>query len=316
MKILITGGYGYIGSRIALDLSNEGHQIIIGSRNLTYHPNWLTKAKIVITDWNNRLALEKICNGVDVVIHAAGMNAQDCILDPKKALDFNGIATDRLVLSAIRAGVKRFIYFSSAHVYSSPLAGDISESSDLNNTHPYCTSQVFGENSVLNANKNGYIEGLVLRISNSFGFPVNTEANCWMLLVNDLCRQLVSTKKIILRSSGMQYRNFISLNNVSRVISHFLDLKNDELQDGLFNIGSDYSMPVLEMALNIARCGELEFGFKALIECLNKEQNERNIRLNYNISKLKSTGFELRDDINEEISHTLIACSNQFDLIG
>ena len=313
MKILITGGFGYIGSRLVVNLNNEGHEIIIGSRNLTYQPNWIAQAKIVFTDWNNSLALEEICSGVDVVIHTAGMNSQDCFLDPDKALEFNGIATARLVSSAISVGVKRFIYLSSAHVYSSPLVGNISESTEPKNIHPYCTSQIFGENSILDANKSGEIEGLVLRLSNSFGFPVNTKANCWMLLVNDLCRQLVTTKKIILSSNGLQTRNFISLNNVSRVISHFLALKKDDLLDGLFNVGSDCSISVLEMASNIARCSELEFGSKVSIESLSVEQNKRNIKLKYDISKLKSTGINFRDDINEEITQTLRVCKNQYD---
>ena len=50
-KVLITGGFGYIGSRLVKHLHNEGHQIIIGSRNVAYQRNWLTQVKIVFTDF-------------------------------------------------------------------------------------------------------------------------------------------------------------------------------------------------------------------------------------------------------------------------
>ena len=315
MNILITGGFGYIGSRLVKHLHNEGHQIIIGSRNVAYQPNWLTQVKIVFTDWNNSFALEKICNGVDVVIHAAGMNAKDCEDNPEQAYEFNGLATARLVLSASRAKVKRFIYLSTAHVYSNPLIGRVSELTQPKNMHPYCTSHIAAENAVLNANKKGDIEGIVLRLSNAFGCPVSSSINCWMLLVNDLCQQIAKTQKIILSSSGIQQRNFITLNNVSRVISHFLTLQKNDLLDGLFNVGSDYSMSVLDMASHIARCSKVELGVETIIERVQTKQNEKTVELRYNTSKLKNTGIELKDDMDKEIIQTLRICENQRDYI-
>jgi UDP-glucose 4-epimerase len=313
MNILITGGFGYIGSRLAKDLDNQGHHVLIGSRNTGNQGNILFPIEVVYMDWGNSQALEEICCDIDIIIHAAGMNSKDCEDNPEKAYDFNGLATARLVSSATRSKVKRFIYLSTAHVYSKPLTGSISELTPPNNMHPYSSSRIVGENAVLNANKNGEIEGVVLRLSNTFGFPVNLNANCWMLLVNDLCKQVVKTHKIILSSSGIQQRNFITLNNVSRVISHFLAIQKDDLLDGLFNVGSDYSISVLEMASNVARCSEIELGIKASIERTKPKKNEKTIELRYNISKLKSTGIELKDDMNEEIIQTLRICKNQHD---
>jgi UDP-glucose 4-epimerase len=57
----------------------------------------------------------------------------------------------------------------------------------------------------------GDIEGIVIRVSNSFGAPAHQHANCWMLLVNDLCRQAVSTGQMTLRSSGIRRRDFVTL---------------------------------------------------------------------------------------------------------
>ena len=315
MNILITGGFGYIGSRLVKHLHNEGHQILIGTRSLNCYEDWPTQVKVVFTDWNDSYALEQICIGVDVVIHAAGMNAKDCEDNPEKAYDFNGLATARLVSSSSRAKVKRFIYLSTAHVYSNPLIGSISELTEPKNIHPYSTSHVAGENAVLNANKKGDIEGIVLRLSNVFGCPVSTSINCWILLVNDLCQQIAKTQKIILSSSGIQHRNFISLNNVSRIISHYLTLQKNDLLDGLFNVGNSYSMSVFDMALNIARCSKVELGFEPIIERTRAKKNEKTVELRYNTSKLKSTGIELKDDMDEEITQILRVCKNHHDEI-
>ena len=86
---------------------------------------------------------------VDVVIHTAGMNAQECASDPEQALAFNGTVTADLVSSAVKQGVQKFIYLSTAHVYKEPLVGTISESSQTTNTHPYATSHLAGEIPVL-----------------------------------------------------------------------------------------------------------------------------------------------------------------------
>lgn len=313
MNILITGGFGYIGSRLAKDLDNQGHHVLVGSRDIGRQGNILSPIESVFMDWGNSKALEEICFNIDVIIHAAGMNSKDCEDNPEKAYDFNGLATARLVSSASRSKVKRFIYLSTAHVYSNPLVGSISELTPPKNMHPYCTSHIVGENAVLNANKRDKIEGVVLRLSNTFGFPVNFNANCWMLLVNDLCKQVVKTQKIILSSSGIQQRNFITLNNVSRVISHFLFLKKNDLLDGLFNVGSDYSISVFDMAKNIARCSKAEFGFETTIERVQPKKNQKTVELRYNTSKLKSTEIELQEDMDKEIFETLRICKKQFN---
>ena len=81
------------------------------------------------------------------------MNSQDCANDPVAALEFNGVATTRLVSAALSSGVKKFIYLSTAHIYSSPLVGKISEETYPKNFHPYATSHLAGEMAVLKAYK-------------------------------------------------------------------------------------------------------------------------------------------------------------------
>ena len=107
MHILITGGFGFVGGRLGQYLHQAGHQITLGSRSLSNPPNWFSCAKVVKTDWNDTNALEQACVGMDIVIQAAGLNAQDCTNDPVAALEINGLATARLVESAARADVFR-----------------------------------------------------------------------------------------------------------------------------------------------------------------------------------------------------------------
>jgi UDP-glucose 4-epimerase len=314
MRILITGGFGFIGGRLAQHLQQGGHDVLLGSRSTIASANWLPQAEVVQTDWSDGSSLEQICKDVDVVIHAAGMNAGDCTAGPVAALECNGLFTARLVRAAVCARVKRFIYLSTAHVYASHLVGSITEETCPRNLHPYATSHLAGENAVLSANVRGEIEGIVLRLSNAFGAPVHKDVNCWMLLVNDLCWQAVSSKKMVLRTSGVQQRDFIPLTDVGMAIKHLLALGQEQCADGLFNLGSSVSMAVLEMTKVIASRCNMVLGFYPEIVLPSnlplRSGDEQVLPLHYNSDKFKSTGFHLKGAIEGEIDGILTMCLN------
>jgi UDP-glucose 4-epimerase len=313
MRILITGGLGLIGGRLGQHLHQAGHSVILGSRNTSNPPDWLTQAEVAETDWKVDRSLEQICNGVDVVIHTAGMNAQDCVADPVAALEFNGLATARLLSAAIRAGVKRFIYLSTAHVYASPLVGTITEDACPRNLHPYATSHLSGENVVLSACQREQIEGIVLRLSNAFGAPMHKGVNCWMLLANDLCRQAVQGGKMVLRSSGLQQRDFISITQVCRVIEHLSSRDIDALLSGVFNVGSGVSQSVLELAQLVQRRCKLVLGFEPDLLRPETGAGERIEKLVYQPDRLAKMGVSLDFDNTIEIDGLLVFCHASFN---
>ncbi|HUX91561.1 MAG TPA: NAD-dependent epimerase/dehydratase [Gallionellaceae bacterium] len=313
MRILITGGGGFIGGRLAQHLHQAGHEIILGSRNASSPPDWLPQAEVKQTKWHDGRDLEHACNGADVVIHAAGMNAQDCLTDPVAALEFNGLATARLLEAASRSGVKRFVCLSTAHVYANPLLGTITEESCPHNLHPYATSHLAGENVVLSASERGRIEGIVLRLSNAFGAPAHQGVNCWMLLVNDLCRQAVQAGKMVLRSSGLQQRDFISMQQVCRVIERLSLQDSDSLRPNLFNVGSGVSQSVLEMAQLIQQRGKLILGFEPELRHPETGADEKHEILEFRPERLAKIGLYVDHDNNIEIDRLLAFCNASFN---
>ena len=313
MRILITGGFGFVGGRVAQHLHQAGHEVILGSRNERKSPEWLPRAKVVKTDWNDGVALKNICSDVDLIIQAAGMNAQDCVADPVAALEFNGLATTRLVESASQAGVKRFIYLSTAHVYSSPLTGIINEDCCPNNLHPYATSHLAGENAVLSASQRGELEGIVLRLSNAYGAPVHKDVNCWMLLANDLCLQAVKTKKMILKSSGLQHRDFVSMAEVCCVIESFSSCDIASSIDRIFNVGSGRSQSVRKMAQLIQNRCKVIFGFEPELSYQESRADENQEELESSQERRKKMGAVVEVKNNIEIDNLLVFCSESFN---
>jgi UDP-glucose 4-epimerase len=313
MRILITGGFGFVGGRLAVHLAHAGHQVVLGSRNTISSPAWLPQAEVAQIEWDDGRALEHSCNGVDVVIQAAGMNAQDCAADPVAALAFNGVATARLVAAASRAGVQRLIYLSTAHVYTSPLVGIITEDTCPRNLHPYATSHLAGEHAVLRASQLGQIQGIVLRLSNAFGAPVHKDVNCWMLLVNDLCKQAVQTCKLVLQSSGLQQRDFVGMTKVCRVAEYLAVCYGASMQPGIFNVGTGVTQSVFAMAQLIQqRCAQV-LGFEPALQRVQGEVDEQHPMLTYRADNLAALGINSNGLDNwAEIDSLLRFCQSTF----
>jgi UDP-glucose 4-epimerase len=312
-RVLITGGFGYLGGRLAQFLaSKESYEILLGSRWQNQAPSWLLQAKPVRTPWDFPQGLQKICSGVDTVVHLAGMNAQDCAVDSLAAVEVNAVATASLMEAAIRQKVKRFIYLSTVHVYGSPLTGVITEETILAPVHPYACSNQAGENIVLKSIKSEKIEVIVIRLSNAYGAPADRDTNCWMLLVNDLCRQVVTSEKLVLRSSGLQKRDFISLYDVVRAIKYVIELPLDKSGGGIFNLGGEASYRILDLAELIAARCKAVLGYMPEIERLEPAHSESYPDFSYQIEKLKEKGFRLSGNIENEIDVMLRFCYKNF----
>jgi UDP-glucose 4-epimerase len=248
MQILVTGGYGFIGGRLAQKLATIGNKVYIGTRDIHRQHDNILGTKIVYTEWEKPESLVKLCSGMDVVIHTAGMNARDCESDPVSAHAFNGKVTGELAKAAVSVGVKQFIYCSTVHVYSSPLTGLISEEHPTSNNHPYATSHLAGEKALFGSIHGSDIKAQVLRLSNVYGVPTDKEVKCWELLVNDLCKQISEKHELRLYTSGTQFRDFISMEEVCEIVQCLCSENQQHKRNEIFNVSSGNSQTVLEMA--------------------------------------------------------------------
>lgn len=287
-----------------------GYEIRLGSRRLRPPPSWLPDAEVVETRWMEAGQLTQACDNVDAVVHLAGMNAQDCIADSVAAMESNGLATALLLQAAVHQGVSRFLYLSTAHVYGSPLSGVINEETCPINLHPYATSHRAGEDVVRFADSLEDIESVVLRLSNAFGAPADNDVNCWMLLVNDLCRQAVVQRRLVLRTAGYQRRNFIGLLDVARAVTHMLTVPN--VGGRVFNIGGRWTPRIYEVAELIQSRCSVVLGFCPEIVRPQENDEEKDVVLDYRIDRLLKTGFRLKGSCISEVDATLQLCQSHF----
>lgn len=309
MRILIVGASGLLGSRLALNLAQQGYQVRLGSRNPDQVRS-LRGLEMVMLRWDEQQSLQQACREMDVVLHTAGMNAADCAADPVGALQVNGVATARLAAAATAAGVGCLMYFSTAHVYASPLQGRVSEQDCPRNLHPYASSHLAGEFAVLQAARLGGLKSVVLRLSNAFGAPGHPEAPCWSLLAHDVCQQLAQTGRLRLLSSGAQWRDFIPLTAVCDVVQRLLAAQELLQATQVFNLGG-VAMSVLQLAQRIQARHLAQTGLQAVLEHASPGAEVAS-PLDFRCDRLQALVGPVKIDIDGEIDHLLRYCYDQF----
>lgn len=310
--VLVTGAFGYIGGRVAAHLAGIGRTVPrMGSRRP--HDTPLAggaPCQRAVMNFSDPASLERACQGVSAVVHCAAVNEIESARDPELALTVNAMGTLRLLRAAQRAGVRRFLYFSTAHIYGAPLAGDIDETTVPRPVHPYAITHRVAEDFVLAAHDAGQLDGVVVRLANGFGAPMHPGVDRWTLVVNDMCRQAAAQKGIAVRSPE-QVRDFVPLDDVANAVAHLLDLPRVALGNGLFNLGGGRTMTMLEMAETVAGCCLSTLGFLPRIE-LGQGTGMNRGALTYRRDKLLATGFVPADRFLMEIEATLRLCAASF----
>ncbi|WP_292038015.1 MULTISPECIES: UDP-glucose 4-epimerase GalE [unclassified Massilia] len=156
MKILVTGGMGYIGSHTVVELQNAGHEVVVVD-NLSNAVSSVQERVQRITgknfvfeeaDIRDRAAMERIfgAHKVDAVIHFAGLKAVgESVAQPLRYYDNNVNGSVILFETMAKFGVKTIVFSSSATVYGDPASVPIREDFPLSATNPYGRSKLMIE---------------------------------------------------------------------------------------------------------------------------------------------------------------------------
>jgi UDP-glucose 4-epimerase len=174
MKIVVTGGAGFIGSHLVdrLVLDRAGEVVVLDNfcrGRLEHLEQSLHQVQIVKGDVRHRTLLSQCMAGVDLVYHlAAQSSVLDAVQDPDYTFETNVVGTYEVLRAASRAGVKRVIFSSSREVYGEPASLPVPETAAVAPNNAYGASKAAAEMSCRSFSCRG-MEVVILRLTNVYG---------------------------------------------------------------------------------------------------------------------------------------------------
>ena len=284
MKILVTGGCGFIGSHTVVDLLNEGYEVVIVDNLVNSKIEVLDKIK-KITNKSVKFYQYDLCDyskldslfkeeKIDAVIHFAGLKAvSESVAKPLMYYENNLYSTINLLKCMNKYNVKKIVFSSSATVYGSPKSLPIYEDFPLSTTNPYGTTKLMIENILTDLYKaDNRFDITILRYFNPIGAhksgllgedPNGIPNNLMPYIVK------VATNELpILSIFGNDYdtidgtgvRDYIHVCDLS--YGHVLALKNKKEGLKIYNLGTGQGTSVLELVKMFEKVNNVKVNYK------------------------------------------------------
>jgi dTDP-glucose 4,6-dehydratase len=255
MRILVTGGAGFIGSEfVRQTLHRYPSDEVTVLDKLTYAGNLANlepvasdrRLRFIQGDIAERDRVEEALNGASAVVNfAAETHVDRSILEPDAFVKTDVLGTWTLAEAARAAGVERFVQVSTDEVYGAVLSGASVESDRLDPTSPYSAAKAGGELLVLAAWKTYRLPALVVRGANAYGAYQYPEKLIPLHITN-----AIDDQPLPVYGDGQQRRQWTH-------VSDFADGVDTVLRQGqigdVYNIGSPEAEPDLPVNLSVSR---------------------------------------------------------------
>lgn len=237
MRVLITGGYGFIGSHIAERFFKEGHEIFIID-------NLSTGAKDNVSirhKFYNFSVADKKCEEVyrihdpDIVIHlAAQVDVTLSTHDPYLDSESNILGLVNMLDLARRYGVKKFIFASSAAVYGDAANLPVAETAPVQPMSIYGINKSNGEDYCRRWRELYGLNTVILRFANVYGPRQGTKGEAGVISV--FMKRMLENREIIIYGDGTQTRDYVYVEDVAEAVYR---AANRTDQDDVINISTD-----------------------------------------------------------------------------
>lgn len=257
MRVLITGGAGFIGHNTAIYLKKHDYEVIAFDnfrRATDYAIKRLDTHGVPIVKGNilDAKALKETLKGVDVVVHAAAyISVEESIKKPALYFRNNVAGTANVAHACLHEDVKLLVYISSAAVYGNPVTLPISEDHPTTPISPYGLTKLVGEQITKFYGGQG-LKYIILRLFNVYG---PGQSGAYAGVINRFIMRLSEGKPPIIYGDGTQTRDFIHVYDVAKAIKLSIEggVKNE-----VFNIATGKPTAIRDLAENIIRLAGLD----------------------------------------------------------
>ncbi len=245
MKILVTGGAGFIASHVADAFVNDGHEVfVLDDLSTGFEKNVNPKAKFIKADICD-LSLSELFEKekFDVVNHhAAQMDVRRSVADPAFDAKTNIIGTINLLQNCVKNGVKKFMFASTGGaVYGEQNQFPADENHPTSPLSPYGISKLAVEKYLYFYNAQYGLNYTVLRYANIYGPRQNPFGEAGVIAI--FTTKLLNGEQPIINGTGLQTRDYVFVGDV--VKANLLTLKDEAC--GIYNVGTGIETNVNEI---------------------------------------------------------------------
>jgi dTDP-glucose 4,6-dehydratase len=303
MKIVITGGAGFIGSHfVKYCLKKYPRAFISNIDKLTYCGNLDNLAEVsqnkryqfIKSDICSWKVVDRITQGCDVLVHFAAETHVDRSIQGADAfVKTNVLGTQVLLKAALKNKIKRFIHVSTDEVYGSRKTGFFKETDCLNPSSPYSASKAGSDLLVLSYAKTHGLPAVITRSSNNFG-PHQYPEKIIPLFITNLMRN----KEIPLYASGKNIRDWIFVEDHCRAIDLVMNKGKDS---EIYNVGAGYHLDNLGLTKKIL--GKMNKPFSLVRFVADRPAHD--FRYALNLSKITNLGFKPRYSFDQALDRTI-----------
>ncbi len=267
MRVLITGGLGFIGSNLATILSNTDNKVTIidnlnplyGGNEFNLHDANKDNIKVVKGDVRNKELLNELIKDIDVVFHfAAQVSYIDSLNMVYEDADVNSVSTLNILESIKKINPNILVFFTSSRLVYGKVDVMVNEEYATVPTSIYGTHKLTSERYLEIYHRNFGIPYVILRLANPYGIKQQMKHSKYSM-VGWFIRQAMEGKTISIFGDGNQNRDYIYIDDI---ISAILNLMNESYYNNIYNLGYGHSIrfkDMVEKIVSIVKCGEVKY---------------------------------------------------------
>jgi len=273
MRIVVTGGAGYIGSHVVKALDQRKYEILVYDNLSTGHEWAVLYGRLVRGDLSDKLFLDKVIKEFkpDAIMHfAAFIQVEESVREPLKYYRNNTINTLNLLEAMKENGVKNFIFSSTAAVYGIPEKIPVNEDAPLNPINPYGSSKVAVERILSDLSQTSDFNYVSLRYFNVAGAdPEGRIGQVYKEATHLITRALKTAKGVFdkLQIFGTDYptpdgtciRDYIHVDDLALAHTVTLDYLLNTGKSRVLNCGYGYGCSVKEVVETVKKITRVNF---------------------------------------------------------
>jgi UDP-glucose 4-epimerase len=298
MRVLVTGGAGFIGSHIVEHFNNKAEIVVLDNLRSGFKHNIQNfNVNFIQGSVTDSEILKKAVSNVDYVFHLAAMiSVPESMGKPAECVEINTIGTLNVLRACADAGVKKLVFSSSAAIYGDNPTIPKKENMYPEPKSPYAVTKLDGEYYCKMFNDEGWLKTAALRYFNVFG-PRQDPKSQYAAAVPIFIYKAVRNEPITIFGDGMQTRDFIYVKDIAAANVH-LAMNSD--CSHVCNAAYGKSITILDLAKKIIEIT----GSKSEIKFAPKRAGDVKDSL-ADVSNIKKTGFKAQSDFDSGLANTI-----------